>query len=193
MNVPGPRRHASEEMIGGSSEIRLDLHAVIDKLLLFKSDLQAYYSDRAGDGELVERQRYQVAFSIRQVRERTDALEDILMHMGCPIVVVTVNGTQRERLRSAVHVFDRLESIDGVEPLDEVLCAVATVVSAADVVGLRAAGGRPDVAVRRDAALIERVAWAGASRTGTVVARIVPKSLPSAPRSSGTTERRPET
>ena len=177
MKVPGPRRDASEEMAGGSSEIGLDLHAVIDKMLLLKSDLQAFHSDRAGDGELAERQREQIAFSMRQVRARTDALEDILMRMGCPVVVVSVNGAQRERLRSALHVFDRLAPIDEAEPFEDVLCAVVTVLNAADIVGLRAAGGRPG-AVRRRAAQVERIATTAGSGTGIVLARIVPKSVP---------------
>ena len=160
-------------------EIRLDLHAITDKLLLLKSDLEAFYWNRTGDGELIERQRRQIAFSMRQVGERTVALEDIVLQMGCPMVVVTTGRAERERLRCAVHLFDRFESLDEAEPFEAVLSSVAAVLNAADVVGLRAAGGRPDTVARRDAVRIGRVvASTGESRTGIVLARIVPSPPP---------------
>jgi hypothetical protein len=157
-----------------ASEIKLDLHATIDKLLLFKSDLEAYYWDRTGEGDLPERQRYQIALWMRQVSERTVSLEDVVMHMGCPIVVVTASTAQSECLRCAVHLVDR--SIDEGEPFDAVLRSVVAVLGAADLVCLRAAGGRPDAAARRDGAQIERIARSGGSRTGIV--RIVPNPRP---------------
>jgi hypothetical protein len=155
-----------------ASEITIDLHATIDKLLLFKSDLEAYYWDRTGKGDLPESQRYQIALWMRRVSERTASLEDVVMHMGCPIVVVAASTADRESLRCAEHLFDR--SVDEGEPFDEALRSVAAVLNAADIVCLRAAGGRPDAAARRGAAHIERVARTGGSRTGLVLARIVP-------------------
>jgi hypothetical protein len=159
-------------MMSGASAFKLDLHATIDKLLLFKSDLEAYYWHRTGDGELPERQRYQIALWMRRVSERAVALEDVVMHMGCPIVVVTVSTADRESLRCAVHLFDR--SVDEGESFDATLRSVTAVLNAADIVCLRAAGGRPDAVARRDAARIECVATTGGSRTGLVLARIVP-------------------
>lgn len=158
------------------SEIKLDLHATIDKLLLFKSDIEAYYWDRQGKGELSERHRHQIALWMRRVSERTLSLEDVVMHMGCPVVVVTVSKADRESLRCAAHLVDR--SVDVGEAFGEVLRSVATVLNAADFVCRRAAGGKPEAAVRRDATRIERVARSGGSRTGLVLARIVPKSPP---------------
>jgi len=149
------------------SEIKLDLHDTIDKLLLFKSDLEAYYW-----GHSPAVQRYQIALWMRRVSERTVALEDVVMHMGCPVVVVTVRTADRENLRCALHLFDR--SVDEAEPFDEALRSVTAVLNAADLVCLRAAGGRPDAAARCDTAKVERIARTGGSRTGVVVARIVP-------------------
>jgi hypothetical protein len=154
-------------------EVRLDLHAIIDTLLLLKSDLQVYYWDRNGEGRLHERQRYQIAVAMRQVSERIVALEDVVMHIGCPIIV-TMIGAGGESLRDAADVVDRYESIDEAERFEEVLCNVTVVLNAADVVCLRAAGGRPDTAPRRDVAQIERIARTDGSRAGVVVARIVP-------------------
>ena len=71
-----------------ASETQLDLHTTIDKLRLFKSDLEAYYWDRTGEGELPERQRYQIALWMKWVSERAVSLEDVVMRMGCPFVVV---------------------------------------------------------------------------------------------------------
>jgi hypothetical protein len=160
-------------MMSRASETKLDLHATIDNLLRFKSDLEAYYWDRTGRG-LPEHQRYQIALWMRQVSERTALLEDVVMHMACPIVAVTVSTADRESLRCAVRLCDR--SVDEEEPFDEALRSVAAVLNAADIVCLRAAGGRPDAADRRAVAQIERVARSGGSRTGLVVARIVPNS-----------------
>jgi hypothetical protein len=160
----------------GASDLKLDLHFTIDKLLLFKSDLEAYYWGHTGDGELRERQRYQIALWIRRVSERAIALEDLVMHMRCPIVVVTVSPADRENLRLAARLFDR--SVDERELFDAALRSVTAVLNGADVVCLRAAGGRPDVVPRRDAAQIERVARIGGSHTGVVLARIVPNLPP---------------
>jgi hypothetical protein len=165
-------RRDGEEVMGGPSEVRLDLHAIIDTLFLLKSDLQVYYWDHSGEGRLHERQRYQIAVAMRQVSERIVGLEDVVMHIGCPIV--TVIGAGRESLRRAADLVDRYESIDEAERFEEVLCNVTAVLNAADVVCLRAAGGRPDGAARRDVARIERLARTDGSRAGVVVARIVP-------------------
>ena len=163
--------------MGRTSEIRLDLHAVTDKLHLFKSDLEAYYWERTGDAC----QRYQVGLWMRQVGERTAALEDLVMHLGCPAVVVTASTADGETLRCAVDLLDRW--IDEGEAFDEVLRRVAAVLNAADTICLRAAGGKPDIAARRDAVTIERIARTRESGPGIVLARIVPN--PSFPRSGG--------
>jgi hypothetical protein len=157
-------------------EVEIDLYATIDKLLFFKSDLESYYWDREGEGDLPERERHQIASWMRLVGERALSLEDVVMHMGCPTVVVRVSKEERESLRCAVHLLDR--SVDEGEPFDEILRSVATVLNAADVISLRATGGRPDAAARRAPAQIERIAPSSSSRMGLVLARIVPKSPP---------------
>src|SRR5262245_21048273 len=172
------REDRPEGMMGGASETRVDLHAAIDRLLLFKSDLEAYYWSRSDD-----RERYQIALWMRQTSERTAALTDVLMHMGSPTVVVMASAADRDRLRSAVDGLDR--GLDDARPFDEVLCVVGAVLSAADVVCLRAAGGRPDAAVCRDAVHVERIAMTGMRGTGIVLARIVPRTAPRRPTGQG--------
>jgi hypothetical protein len=157
----------------GPSEITLDLHAIIDTLFLLKSDLHVYYLDHNREGRLHERQRYQIAVAMRQVSERILGLEDVAMHIGCPIIV-TVIGAARESLRCATDLVDRYESIDDAERFEEVLCSVTAVLNAADVICLRAAGGRPEADARRDVVQIERIAKPDGSRAGVVLARIGP-------------------
>ena len=153
-----------------TSDITLDLHAVVDKLLLLKADLQAYC---IGAADLHDGRRDEMAFAIRQLSQRATEVEDIVMRVGEPVIVVTAKRATAESLRCAVHRFHRLESIDETEPFDEVMACVLDALHAADVVGLRAAGGRPAVAVRHDVR-VERLARTDGSRTGIVVARIGP-------------------
>jgi hypothetical protein len=160
----------------GSSEIRVDLHAVVDKLLLLKGDLQAYVAALAGDGDLHQVRRIQIAIAIRQLSERALTLEDLVMRFGVSGVVLTGTRVTVESVRSAMHVFERLEAIDDAEPFDDVVSCLIGILHATDVVCLRAAGGRPDTEARRDVR-IERLARAGGS-SGIVLARIGP--IPSA-------------
>jgi hypothetical protein len=159
--------------MAGTSDIKLDLHAVLDKLLLLKADLQAY---RAGASDLHDPRRAQITFAIRRVSERALALEDLMMSLGAEAVVVSAKRAAAERLRCAMHRFHRLDSIDDGEPLDEVVSCVVDALQAADVVCLRAAGGRPAALARRDVH-VERLAREDDSRTGIVVARIGPRPV----------------
>ena len=154
--------------MSGTSDIKLDLHAVIDRLLLLKADLQAYR------GRDLDARRDQIACVIRQVSERAVMLEDVVMRVGAPAVVVTAKRATAESLRCAVHRFDLLGSIDDAEPFDEVVSCVIDALHAADVVGLRAAGGRPEVALRHDVR-VDRLVRADGSRTGVVVALVGPR------------------
>ena len=136
-----------------TSDITLDLHAVVDKLLLLKADLQAYC---IGAADLHDGRRDEMAFAIRQLSQRATEVEDIVMRVGEPVIVVTAKRATAESLRCAVHRFHRLESIDETEPFDEVMACVLDALHAADVVG------------------VERLARTDGSRTGIVVARIGP-------------------
>jgi hypothetical protein len=156
--------------MAGTSDIEIDLYAVVDRLLLLKADLQAYRSAR--DPQDVRRE--QIAFTIRQVSERAVALEDLAMRIGASVVVVTAGSATAESLRCALHRFDRLDSIDDAEPCDEVVSSVIDALHVADVVSLRAAGGRSDLATVRQDVRVERLAWSDGSRPGVVVARIGP-------------------
>jgi hypothetical protein len=156
--------------MAGTSDIKLDLHAIVDRLWLLKADLQSYCDDSL---ERYDVPRQQLAIAIRQVSERAMALEDLVMRVGASVVIVTMKRAAAESLRCAVHRFDRLDLIDDAKPVDDVVSCVIDALHAADVICLRAAGGRPDVAVRHDVR-VERLARPDGSRTAIVVARIGP-------------------
>ena len=158
----------------GFSEITLDLHDVIDKLLLLKADLQAYGETRPDACDRQAARRIQIAVAIRQVSERAVAIEDLVMRLGASVMVVTAPRAMGESLRCAMHLVDRLESIDDVEPFDEVVSSVIGILHAAEVVCLRAAGGRPAAAIHRDVR-VERIARTDGSQA-VVVARIGPRT-----------------
>ena len=156
--------------MAGTSDVKLDLNCVLDKLLLLKADLQAYRDDAC---DLHEPRRMQITFALRRVSERALALEDLVVHLGAGAVVVTAQHEAAERLRSAVVRFDRLDSIEEGDPLDDVVSRVLDALHAADVVYLRAAAGRPAAEPHRDVQ-VDRFAHANGSR-GVVVARIGPR------------------
>jgi hypothetical protein len=155
--------------MAGTSDIKLDLHAVVDRLWLLKADLQSFWDDAPEAFDV-----RQLAIAIRQVSERAMALEDLVMRLGASVVNVTTKRAATESLRCAVHRFDRLDLIDDAKPFDDVVSCVIDALHAADVICLRAAGGRPDVI--RDDVRIERLARTEGSRTGIVVGRIGPPS-----------------
>jgi hypothetical protein len=129
---------AERVMVG--SEMKLDLQGPIDNLRSIIGDLEVYYWERAGRNAC---QRYQIGLWIRQVSERTALLLDVLMHMGSPTVVVSgVDPAERDVLESAAKALDRWIRDD--EPFRDVVSHVATILSAADRIALRAAGGRPE-------------------------------------------------
>ena len=108
----------------------------------FTSELEAYYWECSGDGEPDRHERFQISFWMRRIGERTAALEDVLMHMGTPTVVVPVaTPDEGAVLRQAVVLLDRW--IPEGEPFDDVRRCVADVLDAADVICLPAASGRP--------------------------------------------------
>jgi hypothetical protein len=127
----------------GTASFRLDLQVPIDNLRSIKSDLELYYWERPGHREQQDWERYQVGLWIRQVSERTSMLEGILLHMGKPSIVLPPAGAvEREALRSATALLGCWVRDD--EPFEQVLRTVAAILNAADVIGLAAAGGRPE-------------------------------------------------
>jgi len=132
-----------EGLMTGTSEMTLDLQSAIDSLRSLKGDLEAFYWDRSGDADTQSRERYQTSLWIRLVGERTAALEGIVMHLGTTAVMVSgVSPGELETLRGALTVLDRW--IQESEPFDDVLQSVTAILNAADVLCLRAAGGRPE-------------------------------------------------
>lgn len=142
MLLRGRGGEGSEREGLGTSEMRLDLQAPLDNLRSLIGDLEVFYWERPGEGEMLEAARYQIGFWIRQVSERAAALQGILLHMGTPAVVLTgVNLAEREALRGAANRLDRW--IPEGEPFEGALRIVAAILNAADLISLKAAGGRP--------------------------------------------------
>src|SRR5436190_482326 len=81
-----------------TSDITLDLHAVVDKLLLLKADLQAYC---IGAADLHDGRRDEMAFAIRQLSQRATEVEDIVMRVGEPVIVVTAKRAPATSARPA--------------------------------------------------------------------------------------------
>jgi hypothetical protein len=134
--------------VPGTPSFRLDLQVPIDNLRSIKGDLELYYWERPAAHEQQESERYQVSLWIRQVSERASMLEGILLHMGTPsIVLPPASAVEREALRSATALLGCWIRDD--EPFGHVLHTVAAILNAADVIGLAAAGGRPEPSVRR--------------------------------------------
>lgn len=120
--------------------LTLDLQTQIDGLRSIKSDLEAYYWDHPGDDEPARAERFQIGYWIRQVADRTSALETILLHHGTHRVIVSgVTSGERAALRTAGMILDQW--LHEETPFASVLRTVAAVLGAADRIALRAAGG----------------------------------------------------
>ena len=122
----------------------LDLQTQIDSLRSLKSDLEAYYWDHTGSREGARVERDQITYWIRQIADRTAALEALVMHKGSSRLVVSgVTPTEEEALHAAAAVLDQWIPED--ESFKHVLRTVTAVLRATDRIGLRAAGGMPPV------------------------------------------------
>jgi anthranilate phosphoribosyltransferase len=142
----GRRSSVAEGETPHMSELTIDIQTQVDRLRSIKSDLEAYYWDQPADGDTPGGRRFQISFWIRQLADRTAALEALLMHQGDPQVVVPgVSPTEREALQSAAAVLDQWIHED--ESFHDVQRVVGTILSAADRISLRAAGGVPRRAV----------------------------------------------
>lgn len=125
------------------SDDSFDLQPAIDSLRSLRSDLEAYYWEQPPDPTAQGSRRYQVSHWIRQLSDRTAALESIVLHMGTSCLrLPDLAGGEREALRAAAAVLDRWVPED--EVFDRVLEVVAAALAAADRIGLRAAGGTPE-------------------------------------------------
>ena len=76
-------------------DMMIDLQAPIDSLRLIKSDLEAYFWDYPVDDEARCNERYQISYWIRQVADRTAALEAVLMHKGAVRLAQVQRGGRR--------------------------------------------------------------------------------------------------
>jgi hypothetical protein len=122
------------------AEMTLDLQPSIDSLRSLKGDLEAYYWDHPSHDEGRRNERFQISWWIRQVSDRTAALEGIIMQKGRSCLVLhAVSSAEQEALQSAATVLDQWIHED--ETFHRVMQTVAAVLAAADRIGLRAAGG----------------------------------------------------
>jgi hypothetical protein len=125
-----------------TSDVAIDLQVPIDALRSLKSDLEAYYWDRAGEGERGAAERYQIGFWVRQVTDRTAALESIVMHQGTALLLVpALTPAEAEGLERAGH--PGAQWVREGDGFGEVREKVATMLQLADRIGLKAAAGRP--------------------------------------------------
>jgi hypothetical protein len=123
-------------------DVTIDLQAPIDSLRLIRSDLEAFFWDYPSNGASGHVERYQISFWIRQIGDRTAALEGILMHKGATRLVVTGVGSEEAAvLQDAAAALD--EWIREDESFDDVACKVRALLGAADRIGMLAAGGVP--------------------------------------------------
>jgi len=123
-------------------DITIDLQPAIDGLRLLRSDLEAYYWDRPADGSH-GCHRYQLSYCIRQLSDRTAALESIVLHKGSlRLRLRDVSIAEGEELKGAMAVLEQW--VGENETFDRVLHIVAAALAAADLLGLRAAGAIPD-------------------------------------------------
>jgi hypothetical protein len=122
--------------------VTLDLQAQIDNLRLLKADLEAYRSDHGSSTTTERSERYQAAFWIRQLADRTAALEAIFMDKGAPRLVLRGMTTADEAaLQRACTVLDQWIREDTA--FTTVFRTVASVLAATDRIAMRAAGGLP--------------------------------------------------
>lgn len=103
---------------------------------------RAYYWDRTAGGSQGS-QRYQLSHCIRQLSDRSAALESIVLHKGSlRLRLSDVSAAEGESLKEAVAVLEQWVRED--ELFDRVLQIVAAAFAGVDRLSLRAAGASPD-------------------------------------------------
>ena len=138
----GPRREVPQPEMLATAELRIDLNAAIDCLRSIRGDLDVHYWARRGQGESEESERFQISLWIRQLGDRTAALEGVLMHLGATAVVVSGLGSAEcEALCDATKALACW--IHEEESFQDVLRSVTAILHAADTICLGAAAGRP--------------------------------------------------
>jgi hypothetical protein len=118
----------------------IDLQAAIDNLRSIKGDLEDCFWDHPADSDAERNERFQISFWIRQIGERTAALEAILLHKGAAhILVAGMTPIEQDALQSAANLLQ--PCVQDGETFADLLRAVKAILSAADRIGLGAAGG----------------------------------------------------
>jgi hypothetical protein len=117
-----------------------DLQPAIDGIRSLRCDLEAYYWHRAADGSQ-DSQRFQISHWMRQLSDRSEALDGIVIRMGSwRLLLPDVSGAEARALQEAVTALEQW--VDEDDPFDRALQVVTTALAAADCIGLRAAGGK---------------------------------------------------
>jgi hypothetical protein len=119
-----------------AGDICLDLQPPIDGLRALKGDLDAYYW-RCVSGGAGESVAYEVAFWVRQLSDRTVALEQIVLHKGTTRLSLDGTKTDGVAVGRACRLIEAW--LDEDEPLESARTIVGRILHAADVIALRAA------------------------------------------------------
>src|SRR5262245_26095318 len=146
MNVVPLRPRTPPEAVPKRSAPRhtltVDIQRAIDGLRSLRSDLEAYYWDRPADGP-EDTQRFQVSCWIRQLADRSAALEGIVLYKSASrLRLCNVRASEAKQLQQALAAVEH--PVYEEDPFEQVLQIVATALIAADRIGLRAAAARPD-------------------------------------------------
>src|SRR5262245_53758208 len=105
------------------AEMTCDLQRAIDGLHALASDLTSYYWRRPVDGPRDSR-RFEISHWIRQVSDRSVALEQIVMHKGSRHMRLhEVSAAEAEVLETAMTMLEQW--VDEDDPFDRVLEIVA--------------------------------------------------------------------
>jgi hypothetical protein len=146
MNVIPLRRPACPEgplrPHRGAPDLTIELDRSIDGLRSLKSDLEAYYWGRPAGGSQ-DLERFQISHWVREVADRSAALESIALHKGSSRLRLSrVSRSERRKLQDALAALE--QCVYEEYAFDRVLLIVLAALAAADRTGLRAAGGHPD-------------------------------------------------
>jgi len=146
MNViplrPRPPVATTQEQPGGGSDLVIELQPAIDGLRSLRSDVESYYWGCPTDGS-EDSERFEVSYWIRQLSDRSTALEGILLHKGSSrLRLRDVSTAEAATLEDAAVALK--EWVHDDDPFDRVLRIVSAALAAADRTGLRAAGGTPE-------------------------------------------------
>jgi len=150
------------------AELSIDVEAQIENLRALKGDLEEHHRSLTAVVGADAGRRQQIAYAIRQIRERSAALEDLMRDRRAGRVIVTdLRADEGRRLAAAVDLLGR--EIPKGGPHGALLAAIRAVLGAADDVGLAVARGQPVGAESVHAAPGQRTKGAATPRLVSLV------------------------